>query len=454
MFVACDGPNYNRPEEVERVLATRAVIEKEIDWPCRIERLYSNVNQGCRLGASRAITWFFNHVPEGIILEDDCLPTAQFLHFCRHFLEVYRLDKRVASIGGHNPIKPLDCSSDIIFSKYFECWGWATWSRAWRIYDDDMVAAELYSKADRVRDFFRYTEEWIFWRNLGKKLLESDSPSSWAYRFQICCAVHNMVHAISSKSLVENIGFGPDGTNCAQLIPQKPFHDFSHLGADKGHFEDFTFKQIPIPLPERSFDVAYARLHGIRFSSTFREKAVQVVHELLRLFRKNLDAVLVSSKLPRLGQMQNHPRQHSSVLKIEAHNKICAIIIPSGYQTDSIEFFTPDDFSQQLGYMNHPSGYVIPPHVHNPCPRKVQYTKEVLFIKSGRVRVDFYADDQTDLESLILETGDVILLAYGGHGFEMLEPTEMIEVKQGPYAGDMDKTRFEGISAHQAMIKP
>ncbi|WP_254960198.1 MULTISPECIES: hypothetical protein [unclassified Cyanobium] len=104
--------------------------------------------------------------------------------------------------------------------------------------------------------------------------------------------------------------------------------------------------------------------------------------------------------------------------------------------------------------MNRPEGYVIPPHVHNPVPREVQYTKEVLFIKSGRVRVDFYDDDQTYLESRVLETGDVILLAYGGHGFEMLEPTEMIEVKQGPYAGDQDKTRFEGISADHAVIKP
>jgi len=104
--------------------------------------------------------------------------------------------------------------------------------------------------------------------------------------------------------------------------------------------------------------------------------------------------------------------------------------------------------------MNRPSSYVIPPHLYNPVPREVQYTKEVLFIKSGRVRVDFYDDDQIYQESRVLETGDVILLAYGGHGFEMLEPTEIIEVKQGPYAGNKDKTRFEGISADQAVIKP
>jgi mannose-6-phosphate isomerase-like protein (cupin superfamily) len=97
---------------------------------------------------------------------------------------------------------------------------------------------------------------------------------------------------------------------------------------------------------------------------------------------------------------------------------------------------------------------LYPPHVHTPVPREVHYTNEVLFIKSGRVRVDFYDDDQTYLESRVLETCDVILLAYGGHGFEMLEPTEIIEVKQGPYAGEQDKFRFQGISADEAVIKP
>ena len=135
------------------------------------------------------------------------------------------------------------------------------------------------------------------------------------------------------------------------------------------------------------------------------------------------------------------------------HNgRMLALILRSGFRADGIRFFTPDDFSQQLGYMNRPRGYVIPPHVHNPVQRSVHYTKEVLFIRSGKVRVDFYDDDQNYLESRVLEAGDVILLAFGGHGFEMLEPTEMIEVKQGPYAGDADKTRFAPISTDKVRL--
>lgn len=129
-----------------------------------------------------------------------------------------------------------------------------------------------------------------------------------------------------------------------------------------------------------------------------------------------------------------------------------AVLLRTNHKADGIEFLTPNDFSQQLGYMNRPQGYVIPPHVHNPVPREVQFTKEVLFIKSGRVRVDFYDEDQNYFESRILMAGDVILLAFGGHGFEMLEASEIIEVKQGPYAGEADKTRFSPVPAQQIRL--
>lgn len=136
------------------------------------------------------------------------------------------------------------------------------------------------------------------------------------------------------------------------------------------------------------------------------------------------------------------------------HNeKLLSVIIRANYKADGIEFFTPSDFSQQLAYMNRPKNYVIPPHVHNPVSRDVLFTQEVLVIKSGRVRVDFYDELKHYLESRILYVGDVILLAYGGHGFEMLEASEMIEIKQGPYAGEMDKVRFEPVEQDKLEIK-
>jgi mannose-6-phosphate isomerase-like protein (cupin superfamily) len=132
--------------------------------------------------------------------------------------------------------------------------------------------------------------------------------------------------------------------------------------------------------------------------------------------------------------------------KVEHINSILAFIIRSNFNAEGIHFFTPNDFSQQLAYMKRPKGYVISPHVHNPVVREVLYTKEVLFIKSGKIRVDFYDDEKEYLESRVLLSGDVILLAFGGHGFEMIEESEIIEVKQGPYAGEEDKVRFNPVA--------
>jgi hypothetical protein len=132
---------------------------------------------------------------------------------------------------------------------------------------------------------------------------------------------------------------------------------------------------------------------------------------------------------------------------------LLAIIVPARFHEPGIHFFTPNDFSQQLAYMRHPAGKIILPHVHNPVPREVRYTLEALFIKRGKLRVDFYDAKEQYLESRILLAGDVIFLAAGGHGFEMLEETEMIEVKQGPYPGEEDKRRFDGISPSEVRFE-
>lgn len=139
--------------------------------------------------------------------------------------------------------------------------------------------------------------------------------------------------------------------------------------------------------------------------------------------------------------------------QILRNDMLLAIIIRHGFSEPGVHFLTPGEFSQQLAYMQHPAGKIIEPHVHNPVQREVFYTQEVLLLKRGRLRVDFYRDDRSYLESRVLEAGDVILLAAGGHGFEALEEIEMIEVKQGPYAGDADKTRFAGVASDEVRVK-
>lgn len=141
------------------------------------------------------------------------------------------------------------------------------------------------------------------------------------------------------------------------------------------------------------------------------------------------------------------------MLEIKYKGQLLAIIIPHDYHKPGITFCTPDDLSQQLAYMQHPKGHIIEPHVHNSVKREVHYTKEVLVLRKGKLRVDFYTDDKHYVESHVLVAGDVILLAGGGHGFKVMEELEMFEIKQGPYAGDGDKTRFTGVDENEIKMK-
>ena len=129
--------------------------------------------------------------------------------------------------------------------------------------------------------------------------------------------------------------------------------------------------------------------------------------------------------------------------EIRDKGQLLAIIIRNEFDKPGISFVTPNDLSQQLAYMHHPTGKIIEPHVHNPVRREISHTQEVLFIKRGKLRVDFYTGTRAYLHSRILQAGDVILLATAGHGFEVLEEVQMFEVKQGPYIGETDKTRFQ-----------
>ena len=139
--------------------------------------------------------------------------------------------------------------------------------------------------------------------------------------------------------------------------------------------------------------------------------------------------------------------------EVRKKNKLLAMIIRNSYMCDGVDFITPNEYSQQVAYMHHPTGKIIDAHVHNLVHRNVVMTQEVLFIKKGVLRVDFYDEYEDYLESRDLCAGDIILLVSGGHGFHVLEEVEMVEVKQGPYAGNNDKKRFIGVNESEVIYK-
>ncbi len=146
-------------------------------------------------------------------------------------------------------------------------------------------------------------------------------------------------------------------------------------------------------------------------------------------------------------------REVNMIIEVKNGDELLAIILPAGHTSDGVEFFTPNSYSQQLAFMHHKQGKCIEAHKHNRIRREVDYTQEVLFIRKGKLRVDFYDQENRYIYSRVLSEGDIILLISGGHGFEVIEEIEMVEVKQGPYFGDMDKTRFDAVDKNKIIIK-
>ena len=251
LFVACDGPNQVRPGEAERVHATRDVIEREIDWPCRIERLYSDSNQGCRLGVSSAITWFFEQVEEGIILEDDCVPHPDFFLYSTELLDRYRHDTRVWSICGSNfQLGNTRGHASYYFSIHGDSWGWASWRRAWRNYD---VAEEKwfsFRDSGRLKDVFPLREEREYWLKILDELFINRSPNTWDYQWWLASWMNNGLHAWPNSSLVSNIGFDGDGTH---TFGECPFNNLAMVSLGELRHPEFV-------VPCREAD-AFAYLH-------------------------------------------------------------------------------------------------------------------------------------------------------------------------------------------------
>jgi hypothetical protein len=213
VYVACDGPNPASAEEAEKVSETRRMIDNEINWDCRILKFYSDTNQGCRRGVEKAITWFFEHESEGIILEDDCVPHADFFSFCAELLERYRNDQRVACITGDNfQSGARPGGSSYYFSKYPHCWGWATWRRAWTHYSAEFDFWPAWKKSKHWRHLFLKSSERQHWEMVFDSVHQGRTDS-WALPWMACVWRASGLTATPQENLVQNIGFGKDASH-------------------------------------------------------------------------------------------------------------------------------------------------------------------------------------------------------------------------------------------------
>jgi hypothetical protein len=228
LYVAADGPRADKAGEKERCDEVRR-IATNVDWPCELRTLFRDTNLGCGEQVCSAISWFFEHEEEGIILEDDCLPSRSFFQFCAELLERYRRDSRVMMIGGNNlePIRYREQEYSYTFSRLTYIWGWATWRRAWNLNDYKMpLFGEIERKHYLLPAYSSIYERDLFQYVFGKMYTGDDPVTSrrniWDYQWQFACRIHSGLIIVPAVNLVSNIGFGQDATN---VLSNSPGHD-------------------------------------------------------------------------------------------------------------------------------------------------------------------------------------------------------------------------------------
>lgn len=212
LFVIGDGPRPHKPGEAELVQAVREQVGK-VSWPCEVVTDYAAENLGCRRRVVSGLNWVFGQVDEAIILEDDCLPTPSFMTYAGELLDRFRDDSRIGSICGSlsvPSIPPID--GDYFFSRYNLFTGWATWRRAWSLYDDDMLPVADGSLDGVLAATFEHQRARWYWRYVLRRT-HAGAINSWGYRWMLSCWANSMLAAFPRSTLVENVGFGDDATN-------------------------------------------------------------------------------------------------------------------------------------------------------------------------------------------------------------------------------------------------
>jgi hypothetical protein len=225
LFVAADGARPDRADERALVRESRTIATK-VDWPCDVKILFRDTNLGCGLAVSGAISWFFEQVEEGIILEDDCLPHADFFPYCETLLARYRHELRVATIAGtHFLPSSLHYEHSHYASKYFQMWGWATWRRTWQNYDFDLSALSHEGFSDLLQATHPIAVERGYWTEIYKAL-KTGAIDTWDFQVFFSSWRTGSNHVMPGRNLVSNIGYGTNAThtNFASSMAEIPTH--------------------------------------------------------------------------------------------------------------------------------------------------------------------------------------------------------------------------------------
>jgi hypothetical protein len=212
LYVAGDGPRTS--DESKLTMEVRELVSEMVDWPCELTTNYSETNLGCRAGVTRAIDWFFAHVSEGIILEDDCVAHPDFFFFCDEMLHRYRHNHQVFHIAGDNtPGVEIRQEWSYCFVRYPHIWGWATWRRAWNQYDRNLDLWSSFRSSDQVDHVFDHQDEYETWVPIFDTLRTKGKPDTWDWQWAATCILHNALCVQPVVNLISNVGFNERGTH-------------------------------------------------------------------------------------------------------------------------------------------------------------------------------------------------------------------------------------------------
>jgi len=214
LFVVADGPRSDHPDDDKKCQTVREIISSGVDWDCKLITLFREENLGCGRGPSEAISWFFDQVETGIILEDDCIPSQSFFYFCQYCLNKYKDSDQVMHIGGNNFQVKKWTNASYFYSAYPHIWGWATWRRAWAHYKFDMSNISEKELAETIGQYFTHGHKEGWLRHfVDITLMNIKDNSAWDYQWMFCIMKHKGLSVYPNVNLVKNIGFGPDATH-------------------------------------------------------------------------------------------------------------------------------------------------------------------------------------------------------------------------------------------------
>lgn len=251
LYIAADGPREHKKCESDKCKLSRKIVS-EIDWECEVKKQFSDRNLGCKRAVSSAIKWFFEHEEQGIILEDDVIPNTSFFHFCSELLEYYKNEPRVMHISGNNFFSDrVNIPYSYYFSIYPHIWGWATWRRAWNLFDPDISDFPKYKENNLINNTLKQNKEKRYW--LKKfELVYNNQVDTWDYQWLYTIWKNKGLCITPIKNLASNIGFRDDATHTVNKnsklaeIPTEEINKIVHPDqiTVASNFDKITFREI------------------------------------------------------------------------------------------------------------------------------------------------------------------------------------------------------------------